>query len=280
MKLNFWKKDQTLEKSEGQYPIIVQEIHKEFMGSSEESLQIALNYIKIHENILNTDDSKNNRLSKIGFTSVPQVVSSKKMKNKIELTKKEIKLINKYREEYPDYKFITESNVKAICEKYNLLQGSIGIFKGFVPEKNLEDIEKFKNKYNLSIWKTENTDKILDMSDYYISGSNKDYQHFYHKSDKNKLVGIFQTNKDSPGFYSDGVVNGEYYNCTGVDGYLTEYGLQICAPLKDMNTKGLTLKKGFKLQKHIPDPVVLQPVPGGFLIVTAWGDESEDELVK
>jgi hypothetical protein len=27
------------------------------------------------------------------------------------------------------------------------------------------------------------------------------------------------------------------------------------------------------------DPVVLMPVNGGFLIVTAWGDESNDSLI-
>ena len=31
--------------------------------------------------------------------------------------------------------------------------------------------------------------------------------------------------------------------------------------------------------KIVPDPVVLQPVRYGFLIVTAWGDEASDEMV-
>ncbi len=26
----------------------------------------------------------------------------------------------------------------------------------------------------------------------------------------------------------------------------------------------------------VPDPVILQPVKGGYLIVTAWGDEASD----
>lgn len=56
--------------------------------------------------------------------------------------------------------------------------------------------------------------------------------------------------------------------------------LQICAPVKDMDLTGLELVEGYKLQKqHIPDPVVLQPVKGGYLILTAWGDEASDELV-
>jgi len=56
--------------------------------------------------------------------------------------------------------------------------------------------------------------------------------------------------------------------------------LQICAPIKDMDTSGLEIIDGYKLiKKYIPDPVVLQPVRGGYLILTAWGDEASDPIV-
>ena len=45
-----------------------------------------------------------------------------------------------------------------------------------------------------------------------------------------------------------------------------------------MDTKDHTLR-GIHLVKHYPDPVVLQPVNEGYLIVCAWGDEASDELV-
>ena len=54
-------------------------------------------------------------------------------------------------------------------------------------------------------------------------------------------------------------------------------GLQICAPIADMDTSGMRLADGYKLE-IIPDPVVLQPVKAGYLIVTAWGDEASDEM--
>ena len=61
---------------------------------------------------------------------------------------------------------------------------------------------------------------------------------------------------------------------------LIDFNLQICAPVKDMDSTGLEVAEGYKLQKkHIPDPVVLQPVKNGYLILTAWGDEASDELV-
>jgi hypothetical protein len=63
----------------------------------------------------------------------------------------------------------------------------------------------------------------------------------------------------------------------------TNAPLEIAAPIKDFDTKGMELKD-FKLSEiEIPDPVVLQPVfyarQKHYLIVTAWGQEASDELV-
>lgn len=55
--------------------------------------------------------------------------------------------------------------------------------------------------------------------------------------------------------------------------------LQICAPQHDFNTQGKEIKNR-KLSQIIPDPVVLMPCIGGFLIVTAWGAEAKDEQVQ
>jgi len=51
---------------------------------------------------------------------------------------------------------------------------------------------------------------------------------------------------------------------------------KICAPIKDFNME----KKKVKGHHIVPeDPIVLQPVRGGYLIVTCWGPEASDELV-
>lgn len=47
----------------------------------------------------------------------------------------------------------------------------------------------------------------------------------------------------------------------------------ICAPAKDFNQKGMKVS-GVKLE--IEDPIVLQPVKHGYLIVTKWGPEASD----
>lgn len=52
--------------------------------------------------------------------------------------------------------------------------------------------------------------------------------------------------------------------------------LQIIAPESKLDTTGMT-KVGHTFVKD--DPIVLQPVHGGYLIVTSWGLEAADELI-
>jgi hypothetical protein len=59
--------------------------------------------------------------------------------------------------------------------------------------------------------------------------------------------------------------------------YITD--LSIVAPQSQFDTTNMELK-GFTLKfKPAPDPIVLSPVIGGFLIVCAWGEEASDPIV-
>ena len=74
-----------------------------------------------------------------------------------------------------------------------------------------------------------------------------------------------------------------YYNLiTVVDETKTEVyekpPFSICAPIKDFDTERLRIKDGYKLCE-IPDPIVLQPVKGGYLVVSKWGLEASDGIV-
>lgn len=53
----------------------------------------------------------------------------------------------------------------------------------------------------------------------------------------------------------------------------TQKKFKIVAPEKDFNTQNKT-RKGYEL---INDPIVLWPVKGGYLIISKWGLESQDE---
>lgn len=152
-------------------------------------------------------------------------------------------LIERYRQWYPFNKFITEEMVRQICKKYNLLCGPSNNYRGDIPEKNLREIESFRLRRedeNRGLFSFE----VPTISINPATGALEVDWSFY-RDQQRQFV-------DNPKF-------------------------KICAPEKDFNTAGLE-KRGFFLAPK--DPIVLCPVKGGFLIVTKWGLESGDEIVR
>jgi len=236
------------------YPKDVIQIHHEF-NTAADSLIVEANVI-ISE-AATKDVKKVSRLEALGFKQAGQVTELKPLIQKAELSKEQLELLAYYRREYPFNKFITEDQVKNICHKWNLVCGEVNRFKGFVPEKNLKEIENFVIKNN-------DSDVYL-----YAFGSQ-----FYTESECIEL-GYWERNFDEYTSYKK-----DPQNTKSTRFQIKSSTLQICAPVKDMDIRGLELVEGYKLQKkHIPDPVVLQPVKGGYLILTAWGDEASDENV-
>ncbi len=240
------------------YPKEVLEIHHEFQIASETLLMTAKSII---DEASTKDCQKVDRLEKLGFKQAGQVTEIKPLMQKAELSKEQIELVKYYQREYPLHKFITEEQVKAICHKWNLVCGDVSRFKGFVPEKNLRDIERFnlkENEYNNTLVHETYNGRDSIYKSYPISYIAQD----------NKL-NITETVK--------GILNESICPYSGK--YILDNALKICAPVKDMDISGLELEDGYKLiKKHVPDPVVLQPVKGGFLLVTCWGDEASDPI--
>ena len=261
------------------YPEVVQQIHREFMSAADRLLADANAVIA---DASTKDVEKVSRLEKLGFKQVQQVADIKPLMQKAELSKEQIELVNYYKREYPLNKFIVESQVKEICYKYNLVCGDVGRYKGFVPEKNLREIEKFKIKNNDAII-AEVVAIFFDSTRKPLGGMSKDEL-------TRDAWGIERGG--SATFGRGGIVrdhfskriqdffNDDSIQYLRVKGFVGGDKLQICAPVKDMDIKGLELADGYKLQKiHVPDPVVLQPVKGGYLILTVWGDEASDPIV-
>lgn len=267
------------------YPIEVVEIHNEFNSAADKLLEEANNII----NEAKTKDiNKVNRLEALGFKQANQVTELKPLQQKAELSEEQIKLLSYYRITYPFNKFITEEQVKNICYKYNLVCGDVGRFRGFVPEKNLKQIENFKLKErelntliclekNGKIFYLENT-AIFKKGDYSHLYNNKlPYDYFTNSAFQSNIL----ENKNR--FYSNDQNNifGLKYR-GNIEFIIENNNLKICAPIKDMDMSNMTIENGYKMKeaiKHIPDPVVLQPVKGGYLIITAWGDEASDPIV-
>lgn len=243
---------------------IIEEIHHSFFTEVDNLLASA----KI-SNSLSTDKqvliNKCARLKALGFTKTKEVVEAEaeiKRLDDLKTANKEketlIKAINYFSFKYPHYKFITESSVKEICEKYNLVYGEISKYIGDVPNVNLKHIEDFKISENDECYLHKVThldfmssrvvrEKFMDFKEYKSITSELNQMHFSWR----------ETNEKCP--------------------------LEIAAPLKDFNMDESEVK-GFKISKiEIPDPVVLKPVifegQKHYLIITAWGLEASDEIV-
>jgi hypothetical protein len=270
--MKIFNKKQVIEKTTKE---IIEEIHETFYSEVDKLL--------LEAKIMNTIETdrqplldKSIRLEKIGFGQSKECKEAKKEierldKLKLENLNKEtlIEAINYFSFKYPQYKFITEDSVKKICEKYNLIYGSVGRYTGEIPTKNLEDMEKFSisdedkcylmiTRY-MSMYSSESI-KIINYKDF----------HDYHNPPKKEY------NDYISGMRMFDTLGRLHTNCKAAP-------LEIAAPLKDFNTVGMEIKNKQLCKIEIPDPVVLQPIYfkgiKHYLIMTAWGEEGSDELV-
>lgn len=200
------------------------------------------------------------RLKKLGFTATKEAQEAEPEIERIirNLIKNNVndaiaKAIQYFQQKYPQYKFITEDSVKLLCDKYNLVYGSIDKYIGSVPDKNIEQMENFKIHPEDEAWRKGPL--WGSGAGGYISAPEPEEQ-----SSRTRLL---------------------VYDAANVTFKAT---LEICAPLSDFDQKKMELKGRQLVDKiEVPDPVVLQPVMYNgvkhYLIVTAWGDEATDEAV-
>lgn len=218
---------------------VIQQIHNEFDTAGDRLLKQA-------ESILSksTDTSKAERLKKLGFASAGPVSRANTYKDQKEKSYALAQRIEYFRTYYPNNKFITQEMVKTICTKYGLVCGSIALYLGDVPLKNIEEMEAFKLREE-------------DFSRF------KCGMLFNHWLGTKPFWGYTKRDGQTP------------YHCPKEKMEHTEQEpFEICAPEKDFNTAGMSKRDVFL----VPDPIVLQPVDGGFLIVSKWGLEASDEL--
>jgi len=257
------------------YPKIVEEIHNEFFTASDKILEEAISVLKECESV---SLDKGKRLASIGFNKVPEAVKVIEYEKKITINKEIAELVNYYKINYPFNKFITESQVKSICEKYGLVLGDVSLYKGFVPENKLSKIEQFS-----LIKKDESFFTVYDSSNNIIG--------YIQEQDCDKKLLSYMYRKESDNYI---YITGSNGNKLSYNFEVPDYELykelpfvkavreipsfKICAPLKDMEVPNTKMVNGYKIE-NIPDPVVLQPIRGGYLIVAAWGDEASDETL-
>lgn len=153
-----------------------------------------------------------------------------------------------YRRNYPNHRFISEKQVEIICKKYGLLCAGVGQYTGEVPMSKIAAIDSFRvRKGDIAIrWIHETFVESVPWLD----------------EDGNTRGFSFRDPSETKPHDRSEMVKA--------------MGLWICAPESLLDMEGAT-RVGHNVD--INDPVVLQPVEGGFLIVAAWGDEASDENV-
>ena len=236
--------------------VVIAEIHESFDTASEKLLNEA-------KAILNGsyDIEKGERLKKIGFTSAKKAVEATELVDKKQKNEELAKLIEYYQLHYPNNKFITEEKVKEICQKYGLLCGETKYYKSDVPEKNLSEIENFKLK------ESEMTKVTYGWFKYH-SGNMRGYYIPCYSKDNSGSYGYLR----SSGWGESLVLMPETESY-----HFDKPDFKICASVKDFDTKNMRIEDGYKLNLNLPDPIVLQPVKGGYLVVSKWGLEAEDK---
>lgn len=240
------------------YIPIVEEIHDTFYTEVNRLLKEA----KIPNNLETEKQAlieKKDKLVSLGFRNTKECKEANeeidrlnKLKSDNENKEQLIKAINYFSFKYPNYKFITEDSVKKICEKYKLVYSEVNNYIGEVPDLNIQHMLDFK---------ISNEDKVyLKTESYHGKVFNREFI-----------------------TYKDYEQRGKHGFSSGWVTRTIELPMEICAPLKDFDTRGMEIKDKKLSKIEVLDPIVLQPVmfenQKYYLIVTAWGPEASDESV-
>lgn len=227
--------------------VVIAEIHDAFDKSTDELLREAKKILAEAQ-----DTAKGEKLRELGFySSKPSIEASYhiSLKQKNEALAQSIEYFRTF---YPNYKFINEERVSEICKKYGLVCGYAYWYKGDVPEKNLKELEQFslrdeeKSIYKCAPYSKEHPEYYGYFTPDYIYGG----------GGRTTFVAVLDTSTKE---------------------VTVATPMKICAPISDFNTQYMEVKNGYSLEMNLPDPIVLQPVKGGYLIVTKWGLEANDE---
>lgn len=291
---------------------LVEQIHYEFDVAGDSLLSEAQSMLKNDKSV--ELSAKAGRLSKLGFGASKAVKESAEYTvDRIE-AEKNASLITEYKESYPLNKFIDEKSIERICKKFGIVKGKVEWFIGEVPEKNLQEIENFKVRDEDSLWLRPSdwsftardtpviiAEVLVDYSEHY---SNE--MQLGRELDKTSSIirSMDAASRPSPAIGytmppSRGIIgamtNLGMFNPVAQDSFGSHPGsykkalLNIVAPITDFDVERFDLEKtGYDLTKKVEDapkfdfnwllddPIVLQPVKGGYLIVSAWGDEASD----
>lgn len=198
------------------------------------------------ESILSTQGSYNKEryerlleMHNLGFCNAAEVKEFKELDDKWNEQEDIKNKIEYYQQNYPLHKFISKGAVKTICDKYNLLLTSVSDYIAEIPEKNQKEIVSFR---------VIRKDTRVPYETYNVMSA-----YILHPD--------FNSTEEYVSYQNEKIKGTDFL---------------IIAPEHKLQTDG-KIRDGHILK--IKDPIVLQPVEKGYLIVSSWGLEAGDELV-
>jgi regulator of replication initiation timing len=286
---------------------VVEQIHQDFDSAEERLLKEAQSIIDQEANLqlANGDLAK-----RLGFENSKPSREANEAQAKLEEMKKLRETIAYFREKYPLYKFITMEEVTRICEKWNLVLGDARDYTGDIPEKNLKNMGKFilkEDDWDEVGGNSSGTNSAFDGLGNALARAFSEMRQPTIRINRTEMFSVWDAVPDSANIEIEGRLS-----MAGLIELERQWPYRsirqkvkppflIAAPLHDFNQEGKVVEKGvlkptpdrfrgimdlikgkesssqeaFR-QWLIDDPIVLQPVRGGCLIVDKWGPEASD----
>lgn len=254
---------------------IVEQIHSDFHTAEARLITVAEQLVHKKDKIL----EKQKRASLLGFSS-----SHKRVVEKVNEVDEVKRRIDYYREKYPLNKFITHEEVKRLCKKWGLVLGDAHLFIGEIPERNLQEIEKFNLKKEDWVFGEGSVRSRIDdfevRMEPRMSWDGRVFEQEVTVRGVRSFAQLRELEREVWGMMA-GEPRGLRDDWSpGSRREVSKPAFKIVAPEKDFETTGYMIQDNELVeQPPVYDPIVLQPVKGGYLIITAWGPEASDELV-
>lgn len=189
-----------------------------------------------------------------------------------------------YKTAYPFNPFITFNILDKVCAIHKLVLNPAESFIGQIPDKNLNELSNFKLKsedkvdfyltaYNSSSFK----------NDVHIYVPNVELKSFKGKFNEDVFKEIKELIKKEEHYRTDSFyisLNG-YPGCVHL--HTGSAPIMIAGESQLFDTSKVTTAK--RVEDLVPppprewDPLILQPVEYGYLVITAWGPESRESEV-
>lgn len=204
-------------------------------------------------------------------------------------------LIKDYSVRYPNNKTIIEPQLERLCEKYDLYVRPLSDFLGDIPENNIKHLMNFQIRLKdvpFELFPTEvyrichtlNSEReevfriimklpILGAKDYLFKILTQvDMRNgFFHPIDNVNPLGNFISLRNFCFIFGD--LAKSFIEIASVKKLLSPTAFSVSEE-RILGIRQLEAKNMIEL-----DPIILFRVRGARMIITAWGDESNDELV-